>query len=198
MAQVLKEEIRQKILSSARDILIEKGYNGCTMRAIASAAGITVGNLYSYFDCKEAIYTQIVNTVTDIIDAVIVQKSAGLFSLYSVQTRALSQRELNTCSAVAVGVVELVPFIVKNHKKELMLLFHSANERGVKRGDIDILETIGKSLDLRFGTQGIGKYVLSGMFYAMEQVLLNETDDDLAIAKIVYIVKRMILEGELK
>ncbi len=198
MAQVLKQEIRQKILISARDILIEKGYSGCTMRAIASGAGITVGNLYSYFESKEAIYTKIITTVTDIIDAVIVQKSAGVFSLYSVQMMDLSERELRTCAEVEAGVVELVPFLVKNHKRELLLLFRSAKEGRIKRTDVDVLDTIGRSLDLMYGMQEVGKYVISGMFYAMEQVLLDEPNDDLAIAKIVYMVKRMIVGSDIK
>ncbi len=198
MAQVLKEEVRQKILNSARDILIEEGYRGCTMRAIARGAGITVGNLYSYFDSKEAIYKQIVNMVTDIIDEVIVQKSAGLFSLYSAQTKALSARQLKTCDAVESGVVELVPFLVKNYKKELIIFFHTSNEPIIKSDEFDLFDTIGQSLDLMYGTDNVAKYVLSGMFYAMEQVLLNEPNDDLAIAKIVYIVKRMIVGREIK
>ncbi len=198
MAQVLKESVRCQILRSARELLIKKGYKGCTMREIAEGTNITVGNLYRYFSSKKAIYDEIINTVTDKIDAVIVAKSDGVFSLYRVQTKDLSERELKTCSEIEAGILDLVPFLVKHHKKELLILFHSSNERNVKYGEFDLLETIGQSLDLIFETENIGKYILSGMFYAMEQVLLNEQDIDLAISKICYIVKKMLVESEIK
>ncbi len=198
MAQVLKESVRRQILRSARELLIKKGYKGCTMREIAEGTNITVGNLYRYFSSKKAIYDEIVNTVIDKIDAVIVEKSNGVFSLFGVQPKDLSESDLEKCSEVDAGILDLVPFLVKHHKKELLILFHSSNERSVKYGEFDLLETIGQRLDLMYGTEYIGKYILSGMFYAMEQVLVNEKDTDLAIAKISYIVKRMITESEIK
>lgn len=53
--QTLKEEIRERILIAAEGLFYEKGFRDTTTRAIASAVGISVSNLYLYFENKEII-----------------------------------------------------------------------------------------------------------------------------------------------
>ena len=55
MPQYLKEEVRERIIDSALDRFADDGYAGATMAAIARAAGISAGNIYRYFDSKEAL-----------------------------------------------------------------------------------------------------------------------------------------------
>ena len=47
------EQTRAKILEAALDLFRERGYEETTMRAIAEAAGVAVGNAYYYFKSKE-------------------------------------------------------------------------------------------------------------------------------------------------
>jgi AcrR family transcriptional regulator len=47
------EETRARILASALDLFRERGYEETTMRAIAEAADVAVGNAYYYFRSKE-------------------------------------------------------------------------------------------------------------------------------------------------
>jgi len=47
------EETRAQILEAALDLFRERGYEETTMRAIAEAAGVAVGNAYYYFKSKE-------------------------------------------------------------------------------------------------------------------------------------------------
>jgi AcrR family transcriptional regulator len=44
---------RSAIIDAALKLFREKGYDATTMRAIASDAGVSVGNAYYYFDSKE-------------------------------------------------------------------------------------------------------------------------------------------------
>lgn len=53
--QILKDEIRERILAVAEGFFYEKGFRETTMRAIASEVGISVSNLYLYFENKEII-----------------------------------------------------------------------------------------------------------------------------------------------
>ena len=46
---------KEKMLDIARSILIEKGYDACTMREVASACGVSVGTVYTYFESKNAL-----------------------------------------------------------------------------------------------------------------------------------------------
>ena len=47
------EQTRQLIVETALRLFRERGYAETTMRAIAGAAGVSVGNAYYYFDSKE-------------------------------------------------------------------------------------------------------------------------------------------------
>lgn len=47
------EKTRQRILDTALRLFQERGYEGTTMRAVASEAGVALGNAYYYFRSKE-------------------------------------------------------------------------------------------------------------------------------------------------
>lgn len=59
--QVLKDEIRDKILKAAENIFYEKGFKDTTTRSIAKEVGISVSNLYLYYENKEAIFIGVVD-----------------------------------------------------------------------------------------------------------------------------------------
>lgn len=70
MAQILKEEVRGRILNAASDQLLEYG-EAATMRQIAHAAGITPGNLYRYYAGKEELVAAIIHPLVEGMDAVL-------------------------------------------------------------------------------------------------------------------------------
>lgn len=53
--QIKKEELRESILNSARHEFASHGYEDSSMRMIAKRAHTTIGNIYNYFDSKEAL-----------------------------------------------------------------------------------------------------------------------------------------------
>ncbi|AHG65227.1 TetR/AcrR family transcriptional regulator [Advenella mimigardefordensis] len=59
MPQVKKEEVRQAILAAAFDLFCRKGYTATTMAELARTAGMTVANIYIYFDSKLLIFYEI-------------------------------------------------------------------------------------------------------------------------------------------
>lgn len=59
--QVLKDEIKNKILIVAEDIFYKKGFKEATTRSIAKEVGISVSNLYLYYKNKEAIFYEIID-----------------------------------------------------------------------------------------------------------------------------------------
>jgi AcrR family transcriptional regulator len=63
--QVLKEEVRQRIIKSARREFKKCGFEKASMRSIASSANMTVGNLYRYYKNKEDLYGAIIGTLFD-------------------------------------------------------------------------------------------------------------------------------------
>jgi AcrR family transcriptional regulator len=59
--QVLKEEIRKKILAVAETLFYQKGFRETTTREIAAAVGISVSNLYLYYQNKEAVFQGVID-----------------------------------------------------------------------------------------------------------------------------------------
>lgn len=58
--QYLKTEVREAILQSAMAEFYIKGYEKASIHDIAKQTGISVGNVYRYFDNKEALFKEIV------------------------------------------------------------------------------------------------------------------------------------------
>ena len=54
-------DVRNKILNSARKQLIESGFNGLSLRGVATDCGIAVGTTYNYFSSK----TELANVVME-------------------------------------------------------------------------------------------------------------------------------------
>lgn len=58
--KILKDEIRERIQSVAAEEFLLKGFQGASMREVAKKAGINVGNIYHYFENKQALFADIV------------------------------------------------------------------------------------------------------------------------------------------
>lgn len=69
----LKNEVidgnQRKIEAAAMRVFIRKGYHGSSVRHIADAAQISIGNLYNYYGSKEQIFLSLVRRQEAHIDA---------------------------------------------------------------------------------------------------------------------------------
>ena len=62
MAQVLKEEIYDRIFRAGLDVFYEKDFRSAKMQDIAARAHIPVGLIYTYFKNKEALFDKIASS----------------------------------------------------------------------------------------------------------------------------------------
>ena len=58
--QYKKDVLYESILTEAEQEFFEKGYLNASLRQIAKRSGMTIGNLYHYFDSKEALFNELV------------------------------------------------------------------------------------------------------------------------------------------
>ena len=65
--QYLKDNVKDNIIRAALNEFSEKGYRDSSMRVIAKNANIVMGNIYRYFDNKEALF---INTVGPVYDRI--------------------------------------------------------------------------------------------------------------------------------
>ena len=61
--QVLKEEVKNKILSAAETIFYEKDYRSAKLTEIADRANIPVALIYTYFKNKSVLFDAVVDSV---------------------------------------------------------------------------------------------------------------------------------------
>ena len=69
--QVLKDEIRGRILAVAGQQFGQKGYTKTSMREIAAEAEVGVGNIYNYFASKDELFREVVRPVLHAMEAML-------------------------------------------------------------------------------------------------------------------------------
>ncbi len=114
--QVQKEEIRDKILAAATNEFLHKGYSSASLRDIATAAGITPGNIYRYYKNKYALYEVVTKPAWD-----------GIYDLFE-------HNPWNGQYIANQGLKDLAKKIVKvflaNQKQFIILIKESAEVPG--------------------------------------------------------------------
>lgn len=63
------EKKKSRIENAARRLFIKQGFHATSMRDIAKGAKVSLGNVYNYFDTKDAIFESIVSKYLQTIDA---------------------------------------------------------------------------------------------------------------------------------
>ena len=114
--QVLKEDIRGRILTVARQQFGQKGYSKASMREIAELAGIGVGNIYNYFTNKDELFREVVRPVLCVLEAML-QEHHGIRGEDIMMMR--SEEYLKSC------IDEYVSLIDKHRGLMEILLFRA-------------------------------------------------------------------------
>ncbi|MBE6114160.1 MAG: TetR/AcrR family transcriptional regulator [Erysipelotrichaceae bacterium] len=70
--QILKQEVKQRILDSALIEFCDKGYEKASLRQIAQSAGMTVGNIYAYFKDKNSLMDAVMEPIVKDLDKMII------------------------------------------------------------------------------------------------------------------------------
>ena len=114
--QVLKEDIRGRVLAVARQQFGQKGYSKTSMREIAESASIGVGNIYNYFTNKDELFCEVVRPVLNALEAML-QEHHGIRGEDIMMMR--SEKYLKSC------IDEYVSLIDKHRGLMEILLFRA-------------------------------------------------------------------------
>jgi len=63
--QIKKGNVKQKIKKSAKELFFVMPYKDVSMRDVAQKSGMTVGNIYRYYENKEILFDDIVKSCFD-------------------------------------------------------------------------------------------------------------------------------------
>ena len=101
--QVLKEDIRGRILAVAEQRFRQQGYSKTSMREIAGAVGVGVGNIYNYFRNKDELFCEVVRPVLHTMEAML-QEHHGIRGEDMMVMR--SEKYLKACIDEYVSLIE--------------------------------------------------------------------------------------------
>lgn len=66
--QTLKDDIKQRILVTAREEFIAHGVKCTSIRTVARKAGVAVGNVYNYFGSKDELFCEVLRPLITALD----------------------------------------------------------------------------------------------------------------------------------
>ena len=114
--QTLKTDIKQRILQVAHREFIKNGVQRTCIRNVARKAGVTVGNLYHYFDSKDTLFCAVLQPLLTALDRYILSHNDEEF--LSINVFDLRQQQVNHIMAMLT--------LVKQFRPELRLLLFNA------------------------------------------------------------------------
>ena len=115
--------MRGRILDAALDVLAQRGYRGMTMAAVATAAGISTGNVYRYFESKQALVdAALPQSMVDELEQLLGRRIRSLAGVADIEALG-ADHPFHRASA------ELLAFGLEHRKQIVVLLSRSADTR---------------------------------------------------------------------
>jgi AcrR family transcriptional regulator len=156
-------ELRGAILQAARQLLIEQGYRGLSMREIAEAVGVSKAALYYHFKDKEELLLAILDSYLDGMDemlsALVAQPLPTRQKIHRLVEQILSQPAENR------AVIRLSSQEMANLSPVVRQVFDAAYQRKFLGRIQAILEDGMEAGDLRRVEPHVAAWALLGMMY---------------------------------
>lgn len=177
--QVLKDYVRTNILESARKEFLEKGYAKASMRDIAVNAGITVGNIYRYYESKEYLFEAIVDPtfveITDLFNNIQFEDLKHNESIEYVNFRnAFTTQFMKIVEQNKEEIVILIKCSEGTRYKSARSQFAEIIESKVNKYVVDVVQTKGSNFDKEMISRVISKSVIDGL---TEVIIYNGLKD---------------------
>jgi AcrR family transcriptional regulator len=113
MAQILKEEYRERILNASLAEFFNYGYEDASMRRIAVEAKMSVGNLYHYYPNKEKLFNALVQDTIQAFNTIILKQ--GKLEINEIERNAWFKDQVKQLTQ---GLVE----VYSKHQTETLIL----------------------------------------------------------------------------
>ncbi len=109
-----EQNVKNRLLSSAKEEFLEKGYTGASLRQICAKAGVTTGALYFFFQNKE-----------DLFSALVEEPLREFKKLY----QECAEQELRDLSSFEETEDRVITFLFHNREACILLLEKSAGTK---------------------------------------------------------------------
>ena len=177
MAQVLKEEIRERIVKAATLEFFEKGFESSSLRKIARNSAITPGNLYRYFDNKEALYESIVGESYRKLNHILMKNSDNKLKIDDISTlEIIKDLRLENQGQVANNVIQEVVEVFGDNRMALLILLKDDRADFVMNARFGLLDWFKSQLTMIYDNEELAE----DLAYSFTEGLIkiSMTNDD--------------------
>ena len=146
-AEVTKPSpMRGEILAAAAEIIVRKGYDACTMRAVAALVDMKAGSLYYHFKSKDEIVEEILNQGIETLHARVTEAMRALPKEAPFADRLSAAVGVHIAGLVGkdqtyMHVYEHLPPVIKRRSRKMRetyaQLWHDLFAGGVASGEVD-------------------------------------------------------------
>jgi len=176
--QIKKDEVNASLLLAAQKEFLIKGFDRASIRGIVKSANTTIGNFYNYFESKESIFSELVDSsYKDLIDFINNHEDAEMDreNLHNMDTHAIRQ--------ATDGILgELVP---KFNDSFLLLINYTGNTKYVnaKNEIIDFIaehfmEHINEYAP-QYAYPQMGRIVSSQLVHGIAEIIKENKDEEI-------------------
>lgn len=144
--QVLKEDVRENIVGAALREFGEKGYRDSSMRVIAQNSGIVMGNIYRYFENKEALFDAVVGAVYGWIEGVSANVQAEIEAVRGPWSDEQAQELIERLYGKILETFS-------GHGKELLILLDKSAGSAYENTKRDLIEQTRNILEARLSQE---------------------------------------------
>ncbi len=185
---------QQQILEAAIDCVRRSGFHGASMAEIAQAAGLSVGQIYRYFENKEAIVAAIVARDMAEVHAKFAElETSGGPMVEAVIDRCVQAVERNYDPVRAALVLEVLAEAARSPRVAAMVREADAAERALGRKLLDQVHVPGRG---EAETVARGE-VLSMLFDGMAMRAVSNPDGDRSeIGRVLKAVMGLLLSDQ--
>lgn len=178
MAQVLKEEVRNRILAAATTEFFESGYSGSSLRNIAKAAGITPGNLYRYFDGKDYIYEAVVGESYRQLSQILEEYTDNQVKINIAPTRELiAEMRKKNAGVIVSRVIQEVINVFGDNRMGLLILLRDDRLDVVLNTRFGLLNWFKDHFEVLYNDLDIAEYLAYSFTEGLIKIALEEDDN---------------------
>lgn len=180
-----QSDTRRQILAQAEQLFAARGFDGVSMREIAEACGMTKANLYYYFEDKDALYQQVLESdllaLIDGLEAAVARGGTAREQITRIvvmfvgllkEKRSLLQMAMRHVGGQDGDIRNLF----KRHRRRIVHTLEQVLADGVRRGELRPINT------------KLAAFSFMGMMVVYPKLLLETGAADLAEAIIPHTI----------
>ena len=165
--QVKKDDIQNKILTSAEKLFIKRGYENTSLKLIAEKSYISKSNIYRYYKSKDEIY----ETLTGAARAEIIKTSRHFFT-----SDFIEKNTPDKCDEISAYLAKLLC----DHRSGILIMLRSSSGKDMKLLESLITQRFVEACPLE--DEDVKKLVSKLLIFGLTEILSAHSDEE-SIAK---------------